>query len=445
MTQSGTQSAPNPRHQLTTRAVIVWLGATLTYLMAVTGRTSFGVAAVAAMERFQVDTAHIAVFTSLQVGVYALAQIPTGIAIDRFGAKKMLVGGAIVMAAGQIILGFATSYPLALIARALIGAGDATAFLAAMRLIPVWFPLKHTPLFAQLTGSIGQGGQFLSALPFYAVLHNLGWSPAFVGLGAVIILVTVAASIMVADTPDTPHTTSTATTGTTGTTTSGDTPTGATQTADTTSNPTKPTVRQTLTHPVVWEAFFMHGASMVTIVSFTLLWGVPTMTQGMGLDPKTAGLVLILNPAVMIICSPLAGVLSARLGIKRDIATVIFVTAMMVGFAVFYISPTPPSLGAIVTTIIVVSLFNPCFNFGFDSVREVLPHSVVATGTGFANMGGFISTMLATQGMGLIMSEPLSWADFHLGWWAINAVWLVDVLGIIITAILLRRRLATRQ
>ncbi|MDY6050764.1 MAG: MFS transporter [Corynebacterium sp.] len=411
------QPLRNPRQQLTTRAIIVWLGAALTYMVAITGRTSFGVAAVDAMTRFQVDTAHIAVFTSLQVGVYALVQIPTGMAIDRIGPKKMLVGGAIVMAIGQILLGCATTYPVALIARALIGAGDATAFLTAMRLIPVWFPLRLSPLFAQLTGSLGQVGQFLSAVPFYAILHNVGWSPAFVSLGAVGILIAGAALFMVNDGTIAPtqHTNS------------------------------QPRLIHVLTHPVVWEGFFMHGAAMVAFTSFMLLWGVPAMTQGMGVDPKTAGLVLVLNPIAMIIVGPLAGLFSARIGLHRDIATII-VTAIMTGtFALFFSAGSPRSLPAAAITVAVVSVFAPSFNFGFDSIREVLPHSVMATGTGFANMGGFLSTMVASQAMGLIMAEPLDWAQFSTGWWAITAVWLICAIGIVITAILLRRRLAARR
>ncbi|WP_269431749.1 hypothetical protein [Corynebacterium deserti] len=41
--------------------------------MAITGRTSFGVAGVRAIERFEMDASRLAVFTSVQVGVYGLA------------------------------------------------------------------------------------------------------------------------------------------------------------------------------------------------------------------------------------------------------------------------------------------------------------------------------------------------------------------------------------
>lgn len=88
--------------KISRRALLVWLAAVLVYIVAITGRTSFGVAGIQAVERFQVDASRVAVFASVQLGVYALAQIPTGLVVDRFGARKTLLAGALLMAAGQI-------------------------------------------------------------------------------------------------------------------------------------------------------------------------------------------------------------------------------------------------------------------------------------------------------------------------------------------------------
>lgn len=151
-------------------------------MAAITSRTSFGVAGVEAIDRFQVDATRIAVFTSVQVGVYAFAQIPMGILIDKFGPRKLLAIGALVMGIGQLILGFTDSYSIAIIARVFIGAGDASIFLSVMRILPFWFPLKHTPIFTQLTTCLGQLGQFFSAVPFMALLGAQGWPVAFVSL-----------------------------------------------------------------------------------------------------------------------------------------------------------------------------------------------------------------------------------------------------------------------
>lgn len=73
----------DPQQRVTRRALFVWFGAVAVYVVAILGRTSFGVAGVEAIDRFGIDASRIAVFTAVQVGVYSLAQIPTGVLIDR--------------------------------------------------------------------------------------------------------------------------------------------------------------------------------------------------------------------------------------------------------------------------------------------------------------------------------------------------------------------------
>ncbi|HJD78529.1 MAG TPA: hypothetical protein K8V93_05905, partial [Corynebacterium pollutisoli] len=55
---------PHPREQVTRKALVVWVTAVMVYVVAITGRTSFGVASVDAIDRFGVDASRIAVFTA---------------------------------------------------------------------------------------------------------------------------------------------------------------------------------------------------------------------------------------------------------------------------------------------------------------------------------------------------------------------------------------------
>lgn len=318
------------------RAASVWAAAVLVYVSAIFGRTSFGVAGVQAMDHFAVDASRIAVFASVQVGVYALAQIPTGILIDRHGPRFMLVAGALVMATGQVLLGLISNYCTAIAARVLVGAGDATAFLSVLRLIPFWFPPRRAPIIMQLTSSIGSLGQFLSAVPFQAVLNRFGWCPAFVSVGAVGFLVALAAAVAV----------------------------------------------------------------------------------------------LTLMTVAGIVVSPFAGVLSARAGSRRAVVGAVIAAVNIAAWALFLASPSPR--GALAATLVAVTtaLTTPSSNFGFDTVRETLPNTMVATGTGLSNMGGFVATMVASQAFGAILEAhsrggAYSWADFRVAWAAVVVVWFV--------------------
>ena len=426
----------DPRSRITGRALTVWAAAVLVYLAAITGRTSFGVAGVEALDRFGVDASRLAVFTAVQVGVYALAQIPVGLAIDRFGARRTMVIGALVMAVGQITLALTASYPIAILARVLIGAGDASAFLSAMRLLPAWFPLKVTPLFTQLTAGLGQIGQFVSAVPFLMLLHAEGWTAAFLALGSGIALVGIAAAVAIADVPKAPA------------------EPGENAGASSSHKPDdRATVREmlgiVLRHPVCWQGFFTHWVGLMHQATFTLLWGMPLMTLAMGLTPAQAGGVLVVNTVASVAAGPLMGMASARFGARRGTLTVVISVILMGMWVVFLIPDTPRGLAAIVALNIAMAALSSASGLGFDSVREAVDRRALATGTGLSNMGGFLAAMMAAQGIGLLLDassdgRAYEWADFRVAWIAIVLVWVMGMAGLI-TAMIARRRIERRE
>ena len=86
-----------------------------------------------------------------QLIVYAAFQIPVGVLLDRLWSRRIIAGGALLMAVGQIVVATATVVPAALLGRMIIGAGDAMTFVCVIRLIPAWFPQRSVPLMTQLT------------------------------------------------------------------------------------------------------------------------------------------------------------------------------------------------------------------------------------------------------------------------------------------------------
>ena len=149
------------------------------YIVAVLDRTTLGVSGLDAADRFSASPSLLSTFVVLQVIVYAAAQVPAGLLLDRFGSKALIVAGAAVMASGQLVLAFTESLPTAIAARAVVGLGDALTFISVLRLVPHWFAPRQVPLVTQLTGICGQLGQVLSAVPFIApaVRRRVGPSP----------------------------------------------------------------------------------------------------------------------------------------------------------------------------------------------------------------------------------------------------------------------------
>src|SRR5918992_3340951 len=103
-------------------------------VVAVLQRSSLGVAATDALTRFGITAATVATFSMLQLLVYAALQVPVGVLIDRYGSKRLIVIGSLLMAGAQSMFAFADSVPLALAARSVLGIGDALTFISVMRL-----------------------------------------------------------------------------------------------------------------------------------------------------------------------------------------------------------------------------------------------------------------------------------------------------------------------
>ena len=64
------------------RAWVVWGVAVAAYAVAVFQRASLGVAGVEAQERFGATAAQLALFSVLQLAVYAGLQVPVGVLLD---------------------------------------------------------------------------------------------------------------------------------------------------------------------------------------------------------------------------------------------------------------------------------------------------------------------------------------------------------------------------
>src|SRR3954462_6335593 len=277
------------------RAYAVWLVGLLAYAVAIFHRASLGVAGVEAQDRFSAGASAISLFLVLQLAVYAGLQVPVGVALDRFGSRRMIVAGALTMAAGQLVLALATDVPTAVLARVLVGAGDAMTFISVLRLVPLWFASRRVPVITQLTGILGQIGQIVAAYPLVALLHSAGWTPTFLGAAAVGVLVGVLVLVALSDTP--PGTVLAA-------------PVGLAE--------VRRNLVDTWREPGPRIGLATHLVTQFSGTVFALLWGYPFLTIGEGLSPGTAAGLLTLLVVVGMGVGPLLGRLCGRWPLRRS-------------------------------------------------------------------------------------------------------------------------------
>src|SRR3954452_3570050 len=272
------------------RAWIVWATGLSAYIVAVLDRTTLGVSGLDAADRFGASPSVLSTFVVLQVVVYAAAQVPAGLLLDRFGSKTLILSGAAVMASGQLMLAFTESLPLAVAARAVVGLGDAVTFISVLRLVPHWFSTKRVPLVTQLTGICGQLGQVLSAVPFFALLADAGWTVAYVSVAAVGVLSMALTLDLVKNTPNGP----------------------ATPAHTTSIRETMASVKTVWLRPGTRLGFFTHMGTQFSVTVFALMWGVPYLTVAQGLSTGVAGALLTISVVAAISSGIVVGILTGR-------------------------------------------------------------------------------------------------------------------------------------
>lgn len=422
--------------RITRAAVLVWVAGLIAYILAVACRTSFGVAGTQAIERFDVNASVLSLFVVVQLAVYAAAQVPVGVLLDRVGSRWVLTGGAALLAVGDLALAFAHNLPLAMAARVLIGLGDATALVSVLRLIPAWFPRRHAPMLAQLTTIVGLLGQVVSAVPFMAVLVNFGWTPAFAGLAAAGMVVTVLAATAVHDRPRSAVAAAGA----------GSARTGAPPPGSSGTHGTMP-FRAVAHEPGTWLGFFTHFVSLFPTNAFLLLWGVPFLTLGQGLQPEAASALLAVTAVAGLVTGPVAGVLVARHPLRRSWLVLGTLGLVVAVWAAILLRPGPSPFWLLVLLVTALAASSNMSTVGFDYVRTYVPAPGLSTATGIVNVGGTISSLAAILLIGFVLdlvnqADTYAPDDFRIALGvAQGTLWLLGLVGLLIARRATRARM----
>ncbi|MDO5701221.1 MAG: MFS transporter [Bowdeniella nasicola] len=404
------------------RAMRVWGAAVLIYVIAVAGRTSFGVAGVAATERFGLGAGELAGFVVVHMAVYALAQIPVGLLLDRIGPRHMLGWGALLLAVGQAALAFAPTFGWALAARVAVGLGDATAFVSVVRLIPAWFAPRRVPLFTQLTSLIGQLGPIVSAVPFLAILLRSGWGAAFVSLAATGVLVSLLGFLAIRDAP------------------AGESPTVKRE-------PVGDILASVVRNPGTWLGFFTHFTLMFSANVFLILWGMPLLTLGQGYSTATAAALISINSLAGIVAGPLIASAIVRHPMQRSSLVLALIAVTAASWLIVLVGGDVRPVWMWAAHVVVLACAGAGSSIGFDIARTSLPAHHFGTASGLVNMGGFISSIVTAQAIGFILDAlrpagDFTASDFRVALAVQIPIALIGVGGILLSRAKARSRLA---
>lgn len=352
----------------------------------------------------------------LQLLVYASMQIPVGLMVDRYGSRTVLTVAVSVVSLGQAGFALAGDYPTALIARALVGVGDAMTFICVLRLVTSWFPRRQVPLVSQLTGNLGQLGALAAAAPMTWALGEFGWTRSYLASAVAGVAMLLVLRLVLHDSPEQVHRR------------------GVPMSARALSRSLAASWEQPGTRLGLW----IHFSTPFSPALLGLLWGFPFLVSGEHRSEATAGVLISLLFLTNLAYGPLLGWLVGRHPWHRSTVGLAIIAAMASVWAMVLLWPGDAPLWLLVVLILVVGAGGPGSMVGFDVARTSNPDHRTASASGIINVGGFTSSLLVIVAVGVVLDlatpggqgsyppEAFRWAlAVQYAFWAFGTVQIV--------------------
>ena len=246
-------------------------------------RNSVGVIAPNLASELGLSASQIGLLASVFFFSFAAAQIPLGVALDRYGPRRCMLACAAIAILGSLMFALAASPVWLIAARVLMGLGSSCYLMAPLALYAKRYPPDR---FATLVGiQIGLGtlGTLLATAPFAFAVAMIGWRLSFVAIAVFVLVATVMVAMVVREQRD-------------------DRP----RTRETLRDSLRGTLEATRV-PSFWRVFAMQCAGYSSFVIVVGLWGGPYLTHIYGFSLTERGNMLFVAVLAQVVGSLLWG------------------------------------------------------------------------------------------------------------------------------------------
>jgi MFS family permease len=303
-------------------------------------------------------------------------------------------------------------------------------FVCVLRLVAAWFPARHNPLMAQLTGLIGQVGQILSAIPLVHLLHGPGWTPTYLFAASLGVLAALVGWLVIRN----------------------DRPGEQFAQASPTIREVQHQLAAAFKHPGTRLGLWTHFTTQYSGTAFALLWGYPFLVSGQGRSPRSAGALMTLFVIAGMMAGPVFGRLVGRHPLRRSWLVLGIIAVAVVIWTVVLLWPGVAPLWLLILLVLGLALGGPGSMIGFDFARTFNPPGRMGSATGIVNVGGFVASLLTIFAIGVVLDATSGGGHgsggaydlraFKLAWSVQYVVWAFGVVGILRTRRLVRARMA---
>ena len=339
------------------------------------------------MRDFGIAASQLGQFSAFYFYAYIAMQIPTGVLVDAWGARRLLIGGSLLAALGTLLFGATSSYALASLGRAIVGASTAVGWVVTLKIATHWFPKSRFAMLSGLGLMMGNIGALFAQLPLRLLVEHYGWRPVALGSAVCVLAIGLAAWALVANDPADRGFASFA-------------PAELQRSGHLTMREVASGLGRIFRFRNTWLIFFAQGGFVGAVLSFTGLWGPPYLRQRFGLPLTSASAVC----SVMIVCwavaSPLAGHFSDKLRRRKPVYLGGAIVAAL-GWAAMFYAPLPLSLFTVVAAL--TSFACGAVVVAFAYAKESVPVRFLGTISGAVNVGNMLGPTILQPAIGRVL------------------------------------------
>ncbi|KGK40934.1 transporter [Nitrincola sp. A-D6] len=159
--------------------VMIFLPFALGYYLSYLLRTVNAVISPELTQDLSLSAADLGLLTSAYFLTFGMAQIPLGIALDRYGPKRVLGSLLLLAAVGSAAFAMGDSLGQLTLARGLIGLGVSACLMAGLKGFAMWYPAERQSSMTGYIMAAGALGALTASTPMEAMLPFLGWRGVF--------------------------------------------------------------------------------------------------------------------------------------------------------------------------------------------------------------------------------------------------------------------------
>lgn len=313
------------------------------------------------MHDFNINALSVGVLSSSFFYSYISLQIPSGILIDRFGVKIVLMISTLICCAACLLFSYSHSLHLAILSKILLGIGATPSVVGTLNIAHCWFAKRQfamlvgfTEMFGMLGGAIGSG-----LFAFWVEVH--GWRHAMIECSIAFFILTILCCIFIQDRHKE------------------------------TVIPASPSKKSIFQHlklvlhmPQVWFAGLYSGLLFALIQAFSSLWSTPFITKTYHLSITQAASATSLTFLGAAVGGPLVGYLTGHYGHRKLAMFISALLAFITLSCIIYLTTQPVSV--LLIELFLLGLFSGAYVVPFAIVKELVPPHTNATAMGFTNM-----------------------------------------------------------